>query len=480
MYRCRTIQPWVGEGGMVHPLLVVDNDPTQLSGLIRFLTDQFGYQVTGVTSGREAVDYFLLKRSPQPELVIVNHSMMDMNASDLVRMIRRSQRRLPIIMLAPPQSGNLMAEALAAGVDDVLIKPVLGELLKQTVWNLLQRNMLSREVERLTRLRHAKVSFADMESRAESMRVPLTRAKQATNSRIPVLISGASGVGKEYLAQAIHGSSERAGKLMVTINCEMMRYGRVSEQQLAQEFHDARGGTLLLTHIDAAPADAQQVILSQLKAQKKESFLGSACHDVRVITTASPAFKHRYESCEFNDELYFWLTAFPIQLPTLSERMDDIPHLCDRFLSRLSLEYRDKMVRLSPSAKEMIMDYPWPGNIRELQMVLAKTLIYSVSDVIEPADLALALTQQARNDHGSPHIPAEWEHLARSHPQQVYPFSLTQNDGNIRTMNELEAEVIRHAIRYYKGHMSEVARRLGIGRSTLYRKIQDYNLEEVA
>ena len=132
---------------MVHPLLVVDNDPTQLSGLIRFLTDQFGYQVTGVTSGREAVDYFLLKRSPQPELVIVNHSMMDMNGPDLVRMIRRSQRRLPIIMLAPPQSGNLTAEALAAGVDagvdDVLIKPVLGELLKQTVWNLLQRNMLS-------------------------------------------------------------------------------------------------------------------------------------------------------------------------------------------------------------------------------------------------------------------------------------------------------------------------------------------------
>lgn len=463
---------------MVHPILVVDDDATQLGGITRFLKDQFGYQVEGVSSGREAVEYFLLKRTPSPELIIINHNMVDMSGIEVVRMIRRSQRRIPIVLLAAPHHGSVTAEAIAAGVDDVLMKPVQGELLKQSVWTLLQRNMLAREVGRLNRYQQARVSFDDVASRAESMRAPIARAKQAANSGVAVLISGASGVGKAFLARVIHGSGEQAGKPISVVNCELLDDSEASAKQIAHEFHAAKGSTLLLTHVHAATASVQQMILAQVNLQRDHAITGHSCHQVRLISTASSTLKQRYESGAFDEKLYFHLTAFPIALPTLESRKEDLPQLCDRFLSRLSLEYRDRMVRVSPAAERMMLDYDWPENIRELQMVLTKALVYGVTDVIEPVDLALVLAQ--RHHAGAAVIPEQWMDLAREHPQRTTPFSLTNHDGNIRTMHELEAEVIRHAIRYYKGHMSEVARRLGIGRSTLYRKIQDHNLEEVA
>jgi DNA-binding NtrC family response regulator len=315
-----------------------------------------------------------------------------------------------------------------------------------------------------------------------------------------VLILGESGVGKELIARAIQGSSERAGKPFVAVNCgalpenlvESILFGHekgaftgASDKHLGK-FQEANGGTLFLDEVGELPLDMQVKLLRALQEGEIDPVGGKrpVKVDVRIISATNRNLADQVKAGLFREDLFYRLNVFPVEAPSLRERREDIPALIDHFVRRFNIEEGKRVTGVAADALQMLCAYDWPGNVRQLENTVYRAIVLADSPHLQAFDFPaisgvvapVPAIPQAASAPATPHL-VEAHHEAIAALHQDSPVRILDEAGHLRKLEDIERDLIEHAIGVYAGHMSEVARRLGIGRSTLYRKVRDCGLE---
>nr|WP_313413884.1 sigma-54 dependent transcriptional regulator [Brevundimonas diminuta] len=483
---------------MAKTVLVVDDDPTQRR-LIQAVLDREGYAVVHAESGGEAIDR--LTKGGGADVVLLDLVMPGLSGLETLAEIRTAGVAVPVIVLTANGGIETVVKAMQAGAQDFFVKPVGPERLLIGVRNALQLTQLSAEIGRLKKHVSGRTSFDDIVGDSPPMRMVKALGVRAAKSGIPVLITGESGVGKEVIARALHGASDRAGKPFVAVNCgalpanlvESILFGHEkgaftgAVDKHAGKFMEANGGTLFLDEIGELPLDMQVKLLRALQEGEVDP-VGSKRAvkvDVRIVSATNRDPAQQVKEGAFREDLFYRLNVFPIEAPALRERREDIPALVEHFIARFNVEEGKRVAGCSPETLALLQGHDWPGNVRQLENAVYRALVLADSPLLQPHDfpaisgVAVPLDAVAAPRSGEHALASASESASSDEDaQHDSPVRITDDRGHVRTLEQIERDLIQHAIEVYSGHMSEIARRLGIGRSTLYRKVREQGLEE--
>lgn len=487
---------------MAQTILVVDDDPVQRRLLETAIT-RSGMQVVTAPGGGPAMDLINGPRGDQITLMLLDLVMPDMGGMEVLARLRAVNHELPVIVLTARGGIDSVVEAMRAGANDFLVKPASPERIAVSIRNQLKIGTLSGEVKQLKKKADNKLTFDDLVAASPEMRQVFRLGARAAQSDIPILIEGESGAGKELIARAIQGTGARAGKPFVTVNCgaipenliESILFGHekgsftgAADKHLGK-FQEADGGTLFLDEIGELRLDMQVKLLRALQEGEVDP-IGSKRPvkvDVRIISATNRDLGAMAREGTFREDLYYRLNVFPVLVPPLRQRPADIIPLARHFIQRFAAEENKPVSGLSPQASRLMENFAWPGNVRQLENTIFRAVVLcdgSVLDVCDFPQIAAAMGLDAAAAAAMPATAvgagagAAQSGIAPALPQgSPYGLSATDEAGHIRKFEEMESEIIRMAIARYEGHMSEVARRLGIGRSTLYRKLKEFGLE---
>ena len=482
---------------MAQTILVVDDDPVQRR-LLETAISRSGMTVVTAPGGQPALDLINGPRGEQIALMLLDLIMPDMGGLEVLAKLRPTNPDLPVIMLTAKGGIDSAVEAMRAGANDFLVKPASPERIQVSIRNQLKIGTLSGEVKQLKKKVDNKLTFEDLIADSAEMKQVFRLGTRAAQSDIPILIEGESGAGKELIARAIQGSSARAGRPFVTVNCgaipenliESILFGHekgsftgASDKHLGK-FQEADGGTLFLDEIGELRLDMQVKLLRALQEGEVDP-VGSKRPvkvDVRIISATNRDLGAMARDGDFREDLYYRLNVFPIMVPSLRERPDDVAPLARHFIARFAAEENKAVSGLTPAASQLIGRFSWPGFVRQLENTFLRAVVLcdgSMLDVCDFPQIAAAMGVEAvvRQNVAVP-VPVAGEQPALG-ANPAYAMSVTDAAGHIRKFEDMESDIIRMAIGRYEGHMSEVARRLGIGRSTLYRKLKEFGLEPV-
>jgi DNA-binding NtrC family response regulator len=464
---------------MVQKILIVDDDPTQRR-LIQAVVEREGYEVEQAEGGEQALAFLESEAGDDIALLLLDLVMPDLDGMAVLERIKPKRPELPAIVLTAQSGIDVIVNVMRAGAVDFIPKPASPERLKVSMENALKMNALTEQVSRLTRRAEGQMTFDDMIAASAAMGHVFHMARRGAASNIPMLIEGESGVGKEMIARAIQGSSDRAGKPFVAVNCGAIPENLVESILFGHEkgaftgavdkhigkFQEADGGTLFLDEIGELRADMQVKLLRAIQEGEIDP-IGSRQSvkvDIRLVSATNRNLQEMVEQGGFREDLYYRLSVFPITVPPLRERTEDIPVLAEHFLAKFAATEGKPVRQLSPDAMDLLLRYDWRGNVRQLENSLFRAVVLCDGEELTVADFP-----QLAQSLGIP-APAA---AANGHAVA----GLHDSTGHVRPLAEVEADMIRLAIDKYEGQMSEVARRLGIGRSTLYRKVRDLGLE---
>ena len=483
---------------MAQTILVVDDDPVQRR-LLETAISRSGMTVVTAPGGQPALDLIAGPKGDQISLMLLDLVMPDMGGLDVLAKLRPTHPELPVIVLTAKGGIDSAVEAMRAGANDFLVKPASPERISVSIRNQLKIGTLSGEVKTLKKKSENKLTFDDLVAVSHEMKQVFRLGTRAAQSDIPILIEGESGAGKELIARAIQGTSARAGKPFVTVNCgaipenliESILFGHekgsftgASDKHLGK-FQEADGGTLFLDEIGELRLDMQVKLLRALQEGEVDP-VGSKRPvkvDVRIISATNRDLAVMARDGGFREDLYYRLNVFPITVPPLRERPTDIAPLARFFIERFAAEENKPVAGLTPQASQLIERFAWPGNVRQLENTIFRAVVLcdgASLDVCDFPQIAAAMGIETVTRQNS-YAPASSGDIAMPATGRAvaspYSLSMTDSGGHIRRFEEMESEIIKTAITRYEGHMSEVARRLGIGRSTLYRKLKEFGLE---
>lgn len=485
---------------MAQTILIVDDDPVQRR-LLEAAISRTGLQVVTAPGGGPALDLIHGPRGDQVSLVLLDLVMPDIDGIAVLEKLRTTHPELPVIVLTAKGGIDSAVDAMRAGANDFLVKPASPERITVSIRNALKLGTLSGEVTRLKKKTENRLVFDDLIASSSEMRQVIRLGQRAAQSTIPILIEGESGVGKELIARAIQGSSERSGKPFVTVNCgaipenliESILFGHekgaftgATDKHLGK-FQEADGGTLFLDEIGELRLDMQVKLLRALQEGEVDA-IGSKRPtrvDVRIVSATNRDLSELTREGLFREDLYYRLNVFPIFLPPLRDRKADIPALAQHFIARFAAEENKTVSGLTPEAKDLVLSFNWPGNVRQLENTIFRAVVLCDGDTLDVCDFPQIAAAMGVDPSVQKQLAVNEMSRSSSAPQprgsmisqSPYGISATGPNGHMRRLEEVESEVIRMAISRYEGHMSEVARRLGIGRSTLYRKLKDLGLE---
>ncbi|MEM0989530.1 MAG: sigma-54 dependent transcriptional regulator [Pseudomonadota bacterium] len=465
-------------------ILIVEDDAQQR----RFITaavNAAGYDAVPVDGGLPAVAALDEEDADLFDMVMLDMQMPDLDGLQVMKRMQSTRQRPPVLVLTADGSVNRAVEAMRAGASDFLIKPAGPERIQVSIRNVLAMSDLSTEVRRLSKVGENRLSFQELVAVAPTTREAIALARRAARSDIPVLIEGESGVGKEIFARAIHGSSDRAGAPFVAVNCGALPAQLVESILFGHEkgaftgatstrmgrFQEADGGTLFLDEIGELPLEAQVKLLRAIQSGEIDPVGASAPVkvDIRIISATNRGLSKMALDGNFREDLYYRLSVFPLQIPPLRERREDLPGLARMFLKRFAAAEAVPVEGFSQAALEAIARAPWPGNVRQLENTIHRAVVMADGQLIRPPDL-----------HGlgaAPLSPTMNGAMSGDAPARG-PDPYLREDGHVKRLLEIEAEAISKALGVYRGRMSETARRLGIGRSTLYRKIDELRIDK--
>jgi DNA-binding NtrC family response regulator len=496
-------------------ILIVDDDPVQRR-LLDNMVRKFGYEPLVAEGGDGAVAMLCAPNSAQVDAVVLDLVMPDLDGLGVLAKMREAGLNIPVIVQTAHGGIDNVVTAMRAGAADFVVKPASPERLQVSLRNALATSALQGEVARMKRSRAGTLGLRDIISKSPRMQPVLRLAQKAATSTIPVLIEGQSGVGKELIARAIHGSSERRTKPFVAVNCgaipdnlvESLLFGHEkgaftgATDRHTGKFAEASNGTLFLDEVGELPAAAQVKLLRAIAEGEVEP-VGARKPvgvDVRLISATNRDLIADVKAGRFREDLFYRLHVFPLSVPPLRERPEDIAELTRHFLARFAAEERKRAMRVSGDALHLLRVYHWPGNVRQLENAVFRAVVLCESDTITAAEFphiathieaercainpeaALATSLAPADEaHAILEVPTAHEFSDPSAvPQSGLKSSqleLLDETGNVRPLENLEAEAIRYAIAHYGGQMSEVARRLRIGRSTLYRKLEVLSID---
>ncbi|HEY6838766.1 MAG TPA: sigma-54 dependent transcriptional regulator, partial [Geobacteraceae bacterium] len=387
-------------------ILTVDDTESALF-LLGLQLREWGYKVISASNAREALA--LLKETPV-DLVISDQVMPGMDGIDLLRIIKETKADLPFIMLTAHGSISKAVTSIRKGADDYLEKPYAADDLKTTIERSLSYSRLKREHRELTEYLSSLHGFSAIVTRSPLLEAVLDMARKvAQTPNTTVAISGESGTGKEILARAIHTASGKIESRFIAVNCaaipasllESELFGHVkgaftgADRDREGMFDLAREGTILLDEIGDMPLELQAKLLRVLE-ERCYMRVGSATPikcDFRVITTTNRNLADMVSAGTFRPDLYHRISSFPLTIPPLRERPEDIPLLADHFLKGLRRELGKPLPGLSAQAMTALSAYSWPGNVRELKNCLERAAILTDSELITPDQLTIARPQ---------------------------------------------------------------------------------------
>ena len=464
-------------------LLLIDDEPAQRR-LVSALAARAGWRSIFAADGEMALAQLGTQDGMQLDAILLDHWAPDANAAPLIAELRERGPALPILLLTANGSVAHAVAAMRAGATDFLVKPLAPERLLAAL-EAAVAGTAAGELRPLTEKIPALLAFDEIVGSSPDFRAALAIAAKAARARVPVLVEGESGVGKEVVADAIHAASPRSKKPMVTVNCGAIPANLVESELFGHEkgaftgaferkigkFADADGGTLLLDEIGEMPLETQVKLLRVLQSGEIQPI--GARHtrevDVRVIAATNKTLIEEVEAGRFREDLYYRLNVVQVTIPPLRERLGDVPALARHLLARIAQQPGLRPLGITDDALALLVQYDWPGNVRQLQNALFRAAVLCEGAALTRADFPqiAALGDRRTGVVGAASVSGGGVTLFRP-------------DGNLRPLEDIEADVIRLAIGHYRGRMTEVARRLGIGRSTLYRKLGELGIDNAA
>jgi len=478
---------------MAKTVLIVDDDPTQRR-LLQAVIEKQGHHPEMVDSGEAAIER--VKRGGV-DVVLLDLVMPGMDGQETLEVLHARSPDLPVIVLTAHGGIETVVRAMRAGAVDFFVKPASPERIAVSIRNAFKVRDLSGEVTRLKRQSSGKLGFADMIAGAPAMRQVVRLGERAAKSNIPILITGESGVGKELVARAIQAASDRSGQPFVAVNCGAIPENLVESILFGHEkgaftgavakhmgkFQEADGGTLFLDEVGELPLDVQVKLLRALQEGEVDPVGGNrpVKVNVRIISATNRDLAAQVKSGGFREDLFYRLNVFPIEVPPLREREEDIPALVRHFIARFNAQEGKRVLDATSEAMDMLSSFPWPGNVRQLENAVFRAVVLCDSDYLTPADFPhiSGVTPDAALDEAPASAAAsELAGVARAAAvEMAAPIEIMDAGGHLRPLEAIERDLIEYAIETYSGRMAEVARRLGVGRSTLYRKVREYALD---
>lgn len=478
-------------------ILIADDDAVQRR-LVENMVQRCGYDAVVAESGDAALALLTGPDAQAIDAIVLDLVMPGLDGMGVLSKLREAGLNIPVIVQTAHGGIDNVVQAMRAGAHDFVVKPVGVERLQVSLRNALNASALKGELQRIRHSREGRLTFKDIITRSAAMDPVLHIARKAAGSTIPVLIEGESGVGKELIARAIHGSGERSAKPFVAVNCgaipdnlvESILFGHekgsftgATERHIGK-FVEAHGGTLFLDEVSELPLAAQVKLLRALQEGSVEAVGGKRPIkvDVRIISATNRKLLDRVKSGHFREDLFYRLHVLPLTLPPLRARREDIPHLLRHFLARFVAEENRAITGISGEAMAHLSRVEWAGNIRQLENAVYRAVVMSEGHQLTLADFlqATAAAPASDSDSAEPLVMQNVEPppLVTGHdfpiaPQAAGHLAMLKDDGEMRPLAEIEADIIRFAVAHYRGQMSEVARRLKIGRSTLYRKLDE-------
>jgi DNA-binding NtrC family response regulator len=490
---------------MSETVLIVDDDPVQRR-LLEAMVTRFGYQAITVDGGDKAAALLTGPEASSVDCVVLDLVMPDLDGLGVLARMREAGCNTPVIVQTAHGGIDNVVSVMRAGAADFVVKPAGAERLQVSLHNAIATRALAGELQKLKRKHDGTLTLSDVITRSAAMRPVLQAAEKAAASAIPVLIEGESGTGKELIARAIHGSGARRAKPFVAVNCgalpenlvESILFGHEkgsftgATEKHTGKFVEADGCTLFLDEIGELPQPAQVKLLRALQEGEVEPVGGRkpVKVDVRIISATNRDLIADVKAGRFREDLLYRLHVFPISVPPLRRRPEDIAALARHFLTRIAAEEGKRVRGLNAEALARLSAFRWPGNVRQLENAVFRAVVLADGEEIGVNDFP-QLTATVDPDAAaaqpmiepSPAMAASWPDAREpaSAPGLTMPAAslrLIDAQGDARPLDEIEREVIRFAISHYRGQMSEVARRLRIGRSTLYRKLESLGLDD--
>jgi len=400
------------------------------------------------------------------DLVVTDLRMPDGDGLDVLQAARAQADAPEVILLTAYAEWKSAKEAIRLGALDYFEKGQEPEELFHRIDNALASRALRRENANLKAQLRERYGLPGLIAQSPAMQAVLDLVERVAPTDATVLIQGESGTGKEVIAKAVHHASPRAARPFVAVNC-----GAVPETLLESElfgyvrgaftgaaggklglFEEAGGGTLFLDEIAEMPATLQVKLLRALQSGevRRLGATQAATIDVRVLAATNGDLARRISQGSFREDLFYRLNVIQVTLPPLRDRREDIPALAEHFLARAAAKL-GRTLRLSPAALERVLRYPWPGNVRELENAIERAAILSRSETVEPDDLP-------------PHVSAGLQ----LGPSPALPRQVTLAEAE-------RAHILTTLERFGRNH-SGAAEALGIGRTTLWRKLKEYGI----
>ena len=470
-------------------LLLLDSNPEERR-LISAIAGRAGWSAVGAADEETAVA--LLQGPHGREVLSVLLGSWDgAKGSALIAALRQVRPNLPVIVLSHSDNVSEAVDAMRAGASDFLVRPVAPERLLEALAANADRRRASGELAPVSEKLAPPLALEQLIGAAPEFRAALAIAAKSARNRLPVLIIGEPGTGKETLANAIHSASLRAKGPLMSLDCKAVPANIIDSELFGHEkgafpgaftaktgkLVQADGGTLLLDEIGLLPESTQELLDRMLATGEVRpvGLNGSYSIDVRVIATSSRPLPE-----DFHVGLAERIGATTVTLPSLRDRSGDIPALARHLLARLSEQTGLKPLSIGNDALAVLMRYGWPGNVRQLAGVLFRAALQCEDNSLTAQHFPHIAVQSRYTGRQTDYAPT----MSAARSEQVLggapSVTLYSSDGHLRPLEDIEADIIRLAIGHYRGRMTEVARRLGIGRSTLYRKLGELGIDTAA
>ena len=459
------------------PDILLVEDKESLRHVLRLTLEAAGYSVTESADARAAAQE--IARAPH-KLVLTDLRMPHGSGLDVLRAARQADPDVPVIVMTAYGSIDEAVQAMKDGAQDFLQKPVDSNHLLLLVERALEASRLRTENILLREEWSRRYGFPRILGESKAIQRAVAETQRVAQTEATVLLLGESGTGKELFARAVHYLSARGqknDKPFVAINCAAIPETLIENELFGHErgaftgatdrrlgkFELASGGTIFLDEIGEMPLSVQGKLLRAIEEKTIDRIGGRASIpvDVRIVAATNRDLRQAAEAGEFRSDLFFRLAVFPIEIPPLRERGQDIALLAAHFAAKLGKELRGRHATLSDASLAALEAHPWHGNVRELQNAIERACILADSAIIEPADLGIAASSQLT---GEAQLFADLD------------TSGTLAEASGRAAQFVERRKIQEALEAHHGNKTRVAEALGVSYKTLLTKIKDYNL----
>lgn len=450
-------------------VLVVDDDKNICKMIEIQLRKEKTYTIETASNGEACLKSI---RESVPDLVLMDIQMPGIDGIETLKRIRDIEPLIPVVMMSAHGTIEKAVESMKLGAYDFITKPFASDRLSITVNNAMINSCLKREVDELKRELKDRYQFKNIIGQSGVMQEVFRDMERVVNSTVTVVIQGESGTGKELIARAIHyHNKQRSNHSFVAVNCSALPESLLESELFGHEkgsftgatgrragkFEQSDGGTIFLDEIALMTPATQSKVLRVLQEREFERVGGNELIkiDTRVISATNKNLEEAVKKGEFREDLYYRISVFPIKLPALRERKEDIPLLAAHFLNKYAEQESKEIEAISPDALELLMAYHWPGNVRELENTIERGVVLANPPEIAARDLPTSIRSLGE--------------------KKIY-----ESDNKLSSwIEKLEEEALRQALLECEGNISQTAKRLGIGRATIYRKAKKYGLPMV-